>query len=51
MPTCNSGTLHGFAYDSTKEYLRIGECIVTTSDSDSPGLYRRVPEPVNTNAA
>jgi hypothetical protein len=38
MPTCSEGTLHGFAYDSNRDFLHIGECLRTTSDSDHPGL-------------
>lgn len=38
MPTCAEGTLHGFAYDSHRDYLHVGECLRTTSDSDHPGL-------------
>lgn len=38
MPTCNQGTLHGFAVDLSRDFLRMGECIHYTSDSDHRGL-------------
>jgi len=38
MPHCAEGTLHGFAVDLSRDFLHMGECIHTTSDSDHPGL-------------